>query len=341
MQKVTKQFQLEEHLNKYGLNKKQVPVFLQIKEKELPCCFSFKTDKTDPIFKIDQSFIKEGLVLAPVIQNPKLYPFSYIHTTKNGEKEYAQFGNYVGFEVAYQKLHIAKVIQYFGIAVLRNDERYLETIIKEGNSIDHLYIYDFKKQSWTKATGQHQWNLERDQIDKARRNEEVIEFFNEVFQAVDIVSYLDTNYKILFPVGGKEELKIDQIIERFLTYFEFFYTFGEISHAHIDLIRGYFKKMNENIKEYQALDLNQRNSKLMTLLKKITFEEGGWVKDNQFFPNFAYFFSLSQPAKQYRSQESIREKARAAIAYSHKIKKQEVIFNDLFIQFCRENNFHI
>jgi hypothetical protein len=340
MMKEKKKFQLEEFSKRHALHKKRVPVFLQIKQKGFNYRFSFKTDKTNPIFKIDESDLKNGIILVPVIQNPKLYPFSYIHLTNNGAIEYAQSGNYAGYEIVYQKLHLAKIIQSFGVSVLRKDERFLEPIVKKNDKIEHFYLYDFDKQEWT-VTNKLRWNLERDEIDKARRNDEVIDFFNLIFKTVETVALLEDYYEVLYPVHGNWELQVKPEIERFLTYFEFFYAFGEISHEHIDLVRGYFKKINENIAAYQALNLDQRNSKLMTLLKKITFEVGGWVRNNQFYPNFAYFISLSQPAKQYRNLESIRETTRAAVAYSNKIQKQEIMFDYQFTEFCKENGFHI
>lgn len=333
-------FNLEEFLKKYGLYKKQVPTFLQIKEKDIPYRFSLNTDKTDPLFKIDESHLKDGIIFVPVIRNPKLYPFSYILQNNNGVKEYAQFGNYVGFEIVYQKLHIAKIIQTFGITVLRKDERYLEPIVNKEDSIEHYYLFDYEKQEWT-VTSKSMWNLERDEIDKARRNEVVIDFFYNFFKSVQTVAYLDSYYNDLYPVKENWELQIKPEINLFHTYFEFLYAFGEISHEHIELVRGYFKKVNENIVKYQDLKLDKRNSKLMTLLKRVTFEEGGWVRNNQFYPNFAYFLSLSQPAKQYRNVESVRDTAQAAVAYSKRIKRPEVIFNDLFFQFCKEHGFHV
>lgn len=269
--------------------------------------------------------LETGIVYFPSFTDEEMTGIPFSNYEKDGPVQYQTHCNYSDHFVEYQKCHLVKVVQRFGVKVLKTtEEKFCTKIKKESTAFHFMYSFDEKRWIYLKDP-EEIFKAEKDKIDffcnsQAYRNMHMHyfadrKFVNRMIQSSD---FLDTQ-------TYREKLNnINKLITSSKTFLEMKnylgeipdYTYEKMTDSIIELSQSKDKleKRTSNLKLMNSLkktnDTDNENAliikyaDILTDTKKTYFTPGYWISNGEIYPNIGEFYNLSQVSETNRNEET-------------------------------------
>jgi len=284
-------------------------------------------DPDNDLFRVDHSReqLETGIVYFPSFTDEEMTGIPISNYEKDGPVEYQTHCNYCDYFIEYQKCHLVKVVQCFGVKVLKtSEEKFCTKIAKEKTKFHFMYSFDEKRWIYLKDP-EEIFKAEKEKIDffcasQAYRDMHMSYFsdrklVNRLIQSIDFVA--NQTYR-------KTLDNIDQLLTSSKNFLDMKNYLGEIpdySHEKMTdsinkliLTKDNLEQRTENLKLMDSLrktndtvdenSLITRYSDFLTETKRTYFTPGYWIKDDETYPNIGELYNLSQISETNRNEDT-------------------------------------
>ncbi|MFC5602442.1 hypothetical protein [Sporosarcina koreensis] len=270
----------------------------------------------------------------PIFSDEEMTGIPYIETKREKQIEHGTHCNYVDYCIEYQKVHLVKVSQRFGVKVLKQTEEKFCNKIKLGANVFH-FMYDFEEKRWRFQQKPERFEEEKSKIDEFCKSVEVRELHKHYFQARKLVKREVQSTVLRGDATYREVLlNFKKLIDASKPFFELKNHLRELSdfayEKMVPIIGEIEKKLSDLTDQTERLNLldavRQSNrsgeenklieqyADFLNRMKNSFYSPGYWINGVEIYPNICEFYNLSQKATTNRNEDTKQQLKKKILA---------------------------